>query len=166
MKIANVVRTLAAGAAIYVVMAACAATEHLDQSAVDGGGKGGASASGGGGGGSEDGPSSSSGAFVDAFADALTSPVAEASAEPLAPESVTENCDKIREPFRYAEHSYPGMTAAEITVNVVPLVASTNGPAGYTLAPSVLSWVKDGAGAVICGSSSSAAGTVTFVRRR
>lgn len=171
MKLGHVVRTLAAGATFYVVMAACAAVERnqgaepisFEESGASSGSSGqtssGSSTS------SSSGVTSSS-STSGTIVDALTDPVSEAKADVLPPEISTDPCDKTHGAFVYAEHAYPGISANELAL-VVAVVPTTSGPAGYTKQPTGLSWVRDGAVAVNCGAASSPTfTTVTFVRHR
>jgi hypothetical protein len=144
--LAHVVRSLAAGAAVYVLMAACAAEEGAPARVLH------SSSSSSSGGGDE--------SAVDAFLDELGDPVKGAAA---APSSSIENCDKSyaigATNVRYAEHAYPGATAAELA-SVLILVAEPNGPPGYAQTAGIVPWVKEGSVASPCGNATS----LTFIR--
>lgn len=158
MKLGTVGRSAGAGMVVYVVMAACSATEKgappglttkketptADSSA----------------------DTSTSGGMLDAFVDALANPVSDAKADIADFDVSTVNCDKTSGNVRYAEKDYPGISATELA-HVAALVDGPTQISGYTKAPYPLSGVKDGAVAVVCGAASAPAITsVTFVRRK
>lgn len=148
----KILRTLASGAVLYVVMAACGSSDRVsDVVAGDGGIVG------------------SDGDVVDALVDALVNPVKEASAaEP--PDVATEPCDKMLKynnaDWYVAEHAYPGKTAAELAS--VRVVFPTNALAGYGQQVTVGQFVKDGSAATICGpvSNGPPAFSYTFILPR
>lgn len=94
----------------------------------------------------------------------------EASAGPLPPDVATENCSKTYSIgptlYRYAEHAYPGATAAELAASVVVLGTNPNGPPGFATTQTG-AWVRDGAVALVCGVDSNPQfSAATFVRSK
>jgi len=158
MRIANVIQALVGASAVYVVMAACSAA-----SSVPAGESSGAPPS------ATTSPSatppgsastaSSGGSIVDAFVDALSDPVKEASA---APETAAETCDKSGGGSFYAEHLYPGATIIDLANVVVLTSSSANLLPGYSggRVRASLVWLRDGAVAVPC----TAGENVLFIR--
>jgi len=96
MRIAHIARTLGAGAALYVAMAACSASDQVGSS-----------------------PDAGLDAFLDAVADSVTAPVKDAKAETLPPDVVTEPCDKVgmigNTQYQFASHSYIGATIVDLS---------------------------------------------------
>src|SRR5689334_23334037 len=98
MRLPIVLRSLISGFVLYVVAAACGAGEAALSTAIDGG-EAGAIAD----------------AFVDTLVDSTTNPVGEASADPLPPDVVTEQCDKIDSTTRYAVHTFAGKSVEDLS---------------------------------------------------
>ena len=100
MKLRTVLQSLAAGAAIYVTIAACVAADRLPGDPGDMT------------------PRERADAYADALADVIADPTGEANASPLPPEVAEEACAKKYAiggtTYRYAEHEYPGASAAEL----------------------------------------------------
>ncbi len=152
MRLTHVFRSLASGFVLYVVMAACGASDNIVASMSDGGDVG--------------------DALVDALGDALVNPVGDAKADPLPPDVATESCTKVLKfggvDSYVAEHAYPGKTAAELSL-VQTVIAST-ALEGYTMQVSVGHYVRDGFVAQYCGAVSGgtaiSSGKVTFVLAR
>lgn len=132
-------------AAIYVCAAACSASSS------------------GGGGALED-----ARAAVDALLDQIASPVADAKADTPPLQTATEACDKTYAcntvQCLYAEHAFPGRTAAELRTVIaqatfLPVVSA---PAGYTVM-NVPVFIKDGSVATYCGTTATPAyQSITF----
>lgn len=100
MRISHFVRSLASGATVYVVVAACGASGTGGSNIVDAG----------------QGPID---AIADAIVDSVVNPVGDARADPLPPDVATEPCNKQgsfsnTSPL-YAVHAYPGKTAQDLT---------------------------------------------------
>lgn len=144
MKIGQVVRTLASGTALYLVMAACGASD-----------RGGGGAVGGDGGGVD------AEQIVDAFIDELGNPVKDANAGPLPPDVATEACDKMggvggSTASTFAVHQYPGKTAADLSA--VQVLAHSVAGTAPTIDGALFdrinltTIVRDGAVAINCGS--------------
>ena len=152
MKISSVLSALSSGTLLYLVMAACSASDgSRGTSSGAAGSEGGAS----------------SGSVVDGMVGNAVNPVPSASAAPgvPAPTVSVEQCDKTYAfngtTYRYAEHSYPGSSIAEMaSVRVlVSFPAGTSFPTGYsTLVTNA--YVKDGAASFPCGEQTS----LTFVK--
>ncbi|AKV04570.1 hypothetical protein AKJ09_11233 [Labilithrix luteola] len=144
---------------LYVVMAACGASDRaagLAASNDDGGGGGSVDAS----------------EIVDAFVDSMTNPVGDAKADPLPPDVATEKCDKILKyggvtDYYVAEHAYPGKTAAELAL-VHFTITAPNYLEGYSLQFGSGGYVRDGSVAVMCDmvNGTPSTKTVTFVLPR
>jgi hypothetical protein len=105
-----------------------------------------------------------------ALADALANPVPEAAAQPLAPITATENCDK-QAPYGansgstalYAEHAFPGFTASQLAGLQVLATPTSVAIPGYTQQQD-LAYVRDGYAAVFCGLTTTQTVTsVTFI---
>ncbi len=135
MKNGHIARTLVSGAALYLVMAACGASDRAGSVAADGG-------------------AVDAEQLVDAFVDGLVDPVPPANAETLPPDVATEPCNKILkysgQDWYVAEHAYPGKTAAQLAL--VRGMAESTALAGYTHTFSVLVSVRDGGAAAPCNS--------------
>jgi hypothetical protein len=143
----DVAKAFAGGAVLYVVMAACSASDGGSgwvKNGASGGGFGGAGGS---------------------LFDALTDPVP--NAEAGEPQVAQEPCDKTTtyqtQTFYYAEHLYPGKTKTELLM-VRAFADFTPGGtnlAGYVDAVSAQQYLADGKVAVYCGFE--AGHTATFV---
>ena len=155
MRPALVLRSLVSGLCVYVVAAACAATEH-HLSTADGGvvDLGDAIAE-----------------LPDVVADALSNPVGEAEAAPsLSVDVATEPCSTV---LRYgsgeayfAVHAYPGRSRVELSA-VRAIVRSELVP-DYPDSVGAAVFVRDGSVAAFCGLTGSGAPqySVTFVLPR
>ncbi len=168
MRLSNVLRSLGSGAALYLVMAACSASDSV-LSAGNGGGAGGTGGDGG------------LGATVDAFADALTdalwSPVNDANAETLPPDVATVPCNTsgtyAGQGSYFAVKAYPGKTKADLSaLRMTAHHANTNtrptvGAEVYEDQLGAFAFVRDGVAAAYCGASSAPTyDSVTFVMPR
>lgn len=144
MRLAHVLQSFVSGVVVYVVMAACSSTSVRDTGGSSSTSAGGGSASSGSGG-------------------AIASPVPEAQAA----ETDTERCDKSYQSsgatIGYAEHAYPGVSAAELatSVSLITSVVPGSAPPGFDRQFALAGFVRDG----VVGTSCFAGQTVTFVRR-
>lgn len=160
MRISNVLRSLASGAVLYVVMAACGSSDS--------------------GGGSVDaGSGGLDGAdIIDAMIDDLGNPVKDAKADPLPPEVATEPCDKSGTlsvspaSYMFAVHDFPGRTVNDLAnLRVVGHYGNAGGKpmiAGppYEYGGAVPS-LRDGSATVNCGTSGALAyDSITFILPR
>ena len=116
LRIAHTARTLLSGTALYLVMAACGASD-----------KGVAAVAGDGG----------FVAALDAMGDAISDPVRDARADPLPPDIATETCSANSPIVKYGgadsyivEHAYPGKTVQELAL--VRVVGESPSLGGYT----------------------------------
>lgn len=150
MRVRDVAKTVAGSLFVYVVAAACGASDRAASVVVDGGG-------------AED--------VADVIVSEIVNPVADAKAEPLPLDIAIEQCDKtypcpgIGTGTCYlAEHLYPGVKKTDLASSVTSMLeaAPASSPLGYDTAYVVSGWVRDGAVAVGCSKDT----TVTFVRRR
>ncbi len=149
MHIRTFVASIAGAAAVYVVVAACGTSSPSSSST---------SAA-----------SSAGGSVVDAIVDQLTSPVPDALAGPTPPDVADESCTKTFTPPSgpaqlYAEHAYPGKTAADLgAVHVVVTSTASLVLPGYD-SFATTPYVRDGAAAVPCGAvGASNYSKVTFI---
>jgi hypothetical protein len=132
----DVAKAFAGGAVLYVVMAACSASDGGSgwvKNGASGGGFGGAGGS---------------------FFDALTDPVP--NAEAGEPQVAQEACDKTvpagTQTMYYAEHLYPGKTKAELVLVHAFSDFNPDGSSlpGYSDLASSIMYVADGKVAVYC----------------
>jgi hypothetical protein len=143
MRFAVVARSLVSGLVVYVLAAACGASEKAAMVADDGG---------------------DPGQVADAFVDELGRPVREASAEEA--DVAEEKCDKSAGATAFAVHAYPGKSVRDLA-RVVALVHRAAG--GDTIAgepfPSIQmnAQIRAGAVAAQCYGPSD---TVTFALPR
>lgn len=147
MRFAVVVRSLVSGIVVYVVAAACGASEKVAVVVGDGGGLD---------------------AVADVLVDDLGNPVGDAHAEPPPPEVATEKCDKVLNYLGadtyFAVHEYPGQTAEELSAVRTLLPAGSPEGFKYQWAAPL---VGDGRVAVNCGRAAPGPQptfAVTFVR--
>jgi hypothetical protein len=158
MKIGHTTRTLLAGTTLYVVMAACSASDRGGPSRNFG---------------ADGGPLGDAHGIIDAFVDELAAPVSDAKAGPLAPDVATETCNSTGTyqgaATSFAVHNYPGKTVEDLSA-VRIFGQLTNGGASiggssYADSPSPLTFIRPGSIAVYCGVVGGAAqfNTVTFV---
>lgn len=155
MRLSDVVRALVSGLVVYVVAAACGASERIAST----GDSGPSTTSAGDGVDAaneiEVGGSESESGIVDAFLDELGNPVHDAKAGPNGPDLADERCDKVLKynaagtNQNFAVHSYPGKTAREL--GAVQVLIPSTGVEGYTAQVSTGAWVKDGSAAYLCG---------------
>lgn len=151
MRAPRPIALLAAGIAVYGAVAACSAAGTTSA-----------------GQGRDGGPGAIVGALVDAAhaaVDALANPVPTASAAPLPLQVDVEPCNvEGANGVLYAEHAYPGRSAAELSATraIVSPAGQSYFPPGYVgIVGNTV--VRDGSAAVQCGIKSQPAPTVTFV---
>ncbi len=129
MRAALVARSLVSGIVVYLLAAACAASDQVASAIADGG------------------------SVADVLADVIATPVNDARAEPLGPEVVTERCDKrvvyVSQEYFAAVHAYPGKTAAQLAL-VGTLLEQAGLPDGYSHQRWTAVFVKDGSVMVLC----------------
>jgi hypothetical protein len=153
MRFAYVVRSFVSGAVVYVVAAACGASERVADVAGDGGG-----------------------AMVDALVDGIVDPVKEASADPTGADIAEERCDKTGTvggaTYAYAVHAYPGKSVRELSaLRVVTFAGSKSAPIVINGASfdrgQASAALRDGEAAVFCGPTGAPSyESVTFILPR
>lgn len=168
----NGIKIFGGSVAVYVAMASCAAESPREPSASapETGGvpaaTGGTTVSNGGGllaGGSSTAPSPTGGA-LSTGGSSIMNPVPDAGAQPMpvAPTVFEEKCDKMTSTGGpYAEHLFPGKSAAELAATVVVVRQLATGIPGYDWVYGVGA-VKDGGVAQGCNAATE---TVRFVVR-
>lgn len=138
MKLGHIARSSAAGAIIYVAMAACASSDHGQTAGADGG-----------------------------SLTTSPVPNASAAPSPASVDVATEECSKPMtlsgQAWVYAEHAYAGASLEDLAASVTA-VAAGSGPPGYDRSTTFL-YPKAGAVAVPCGPAGGQVTSVTFVRR-
>lgn len=160
MRLSHILRSLVSGLCVYVLAAACAATEH-HASLADGGAGGGAGGT-------------PAGGLRDAIADVVSdvvdelgNPVPDAKAGPTPADVATEPCTTVLkyggEDTYFAVHSYPGKTRTDLAT--LHTIAESSLLAGYTDILYPRTWVRDGSAAAFCGAVSAGPTSikVTFV---
>src|SRR5574338_682083 len=139
------IKVFGAGMLVYLTLAACAASEH-GTSLTD--------------------PVTNVHASDDASVPSVDASVS------ASVETTEVFCDKTIGNLRYAEASYPGVTAYDLASQVTAVVRLTDAhdvppsPEGYTMQVHPLAWIRDGAVTAVCGSADTPTFPfVTFVRR-